>query len=64
MEHHPNKMVFKDDNGERREIYIPTRDFYKAMAHSRKEEWGELAKFPKWGKLFFPQRLNFFLCLS
>ncbi|KAH8718619.1 hypothetical protein HC256_003251 [Beauveria bassiana] len=48
VEHHPNKMVFTDDKGERREIYMPARDFYKAMAHVIKEEWDELAKFPKW----------------
>ncbi|KAJ4159836.1 uncharacterized protein LMH87_007775 [Akanthomyces muscarius] len=46
--HHPNKMVYTNDEGERREIYMPTRDFYKAMAHIRKEEWDELAKFPRW----------------
>ncbi|KAM3463811.1 hypothetical protein NHJ6243_002998 [Beauveria neobassiana] len=41
-------MVFTDDKGERREIYMPARDFYKAMAHVIKEEWDELVKFPKW----------------
>lgn len=61
MVHHPNKMVYTNDEGERREIYMPTRDFYKAMAHIRKEEWDELAKFPRWGKLSPPQHELLFL---
>lgn len=49
---HPNKMVYTDDKGEHREIYMPARDFYKAMEHYKKQEWSELAKFPKWGMCF------------
>ncbi|KAJ2968782.1 hypothetical protein NQ176_g9013 [Zarea fungicola] len=41
-------MVWFDDAGVKHEIYIPARDFYKAMEHSKKNEWDELAKFPKW----------------
>lgn len=58
--HHPSKMAHTNDEGERREIYMPTRDLYKAMAHIRKEEWDELAKFPRWGKLFPPSTSYFF----
>lgn len=62
--HHPNKMVFTDDKGKRWEIYIPARDYYKVIAHSRKEEWSELAKFPKWGELLFPPtRVILLICL-
>lgn len=46
---HPNKMVYTDDKGKRWEIYMPARDVYKGLDHFRKEEWDELAKFPKWG---------------
>ncbi|ATY66536.1 hypothetical protein A9K55_000494 [Cordyceps militaris] len=46
--HHPNHMVYFDENGVRREIYMPVRDFFKACAHYKNEEWDELAKFPKW----------------
>ncbi|KAJ3496350.1 hypothetical protein NLG97_g2722 [Lecanicillium saksenae] len=46
--HHPNKMMYSDSKGEKHEIHIPARDYYKAMEHYKRKEWDELAKFPAW----------------
>ncbi len=47
---HPDMMSYTDGDGVKHEIYIPARDYYKCTLHFVKEEWDELAKFPKWSE--------------
>jgi hypothetical protein len=46
-----NKMSYVDDAGKSHERHIPTGKAAEAREHFVNEDWKELAKFPKWGKL-------------
>jgi len=44
----PNMMSYTDDKGIVRQIHLPTGLYQKAVDHLTKNEYDELAKFPKW----------------
>jgi len=50
----PNRMEYEDGDGLKHAIYMPKGTASKAGQHLVKQEWGELAKFPRWGKFREP----------
>ncbi|KFA80363.1 hypothetical protein S40288_11662 [Stachybotrys chartarum IBT 40288] len=44
----PNKLVHFDANGGEHEIYLPRGTSERAGQLRLKEDWDELAKYPKW----------------
>lgn len=46
----PNKMNFTDGEGKEHNIHMPKGTFKTACKYFEEKKYGELAKFPVWGR--------------
>ncbi|KAF2137461.1 uncharacterized protein K452DRAFT_291506 [Aplosporella prunicola CBS 121167] len=56
---YPNQMTFTDDNGKVWVIYMPRKDYKRAMELYKAKNYAELTKFPPWANQQYTEEYYF-----